>query len=114
MEILYKVFLVLHFIGWAIVLGGLFASLKSPGVYKGVFHGALTAVVAGIVMVGIASGSDAVADPNNTKIAVKLIVALVVAALAFVANKEGKKVSPGVKYRIAGLTIANILVAVFW
>lgn len=114
MEFLYNVFVVLHFVGWAIVLGGWFASLKGSGVYKGVFHGALTALVAGIVMVGIASASDAVADPNNTKIAVKLVVALIVAVLAFIANKKGKKVSPAVKYSIGGLTIANILVAVFW
>lgn len=114
MEFLYNLFLVLHFVGWAIVLGGWIASLKSAGVYKGVFHGALTALVSGIVMVGIASASDAVDDPNNTKIAVKLVFALIVTILAYLANKKGDKVSAGVKYGIGGLTLVNILIAVFW
>ena len=113
MVFLYNVFTVLHFIGWAIVLGGYLASLKSPGLYKGVFHGALTALVAGIAMVGIASASDAIGDPNTTKIAVKLSVALVIAVLAFLAIKKGNK-SDGVKHAIGGLTVANIIVAVFW
>ena len=54
MEIVYNVFAVLHFVGWAIVLGGYFVSLKSAALNKGVFHGAATAAVAGILMVGVA------------------------------------------------------------
>ena len=55
MELLYNVFVALHFVGWAIVFGGYLASLRSPGLYKGVFHGALTALVAGASIV-LASG----------------------------------------------------------
>ncbi|MBD5786864.1 hypothetical protein IF650_11815 [Cellulosimicrobium terreum] len=124
MEFLYNVFVALHFIGWAIVLGGYLASLRSPGLYKGVFHGALTALVAGIAMVGIGeasvwppSGEDGA--PDMAKIGVKLGVALVIAVLAFVAKRQAAKasdgaVAPGVKHAIGGLTVLNILVAVFW
>jgi hypothetical protein len=120
MEFLYNVFVALHFIGWAIVLGGYLASLRSPGLYKGVFHGALTALVAGVAMVGI--GEAAVWDgngPDMAKIGVKLVVALVISILAFVAKRQGAKaadgaVAPGVKHAIGGLTLVNILVAVFW
>ena len=123
MEFLYNAFVALHFIGWAIVLGGYLASLRSPGLYKGVFHGALTALVAGIAMVGIGEASVWETWPNGgpdmAKIGVKLVIALVIAVLAFVAKRQGAKaadgaVAPGVKHAIGGLTLVNILVAVFW
>ena len=121
MEFLYNVFVALHFIGWAIVLGGYLASLRSPGLYKGVFHGALTALVAGIAMVGIGEASVWPEDggPAMAKIGVKLVVALVIAILAYVAKRQAAKssdgaVAPGVKHAIGGLTLVNILVAVFW
>ncbi|GAB3096923.1 hypothetical protein [Isoptericola nanjingensis] len=123
MEFLYHVFVALHFVGWAIVLGGYIASIKSPGLYRGVFHGAATALVAGILMVGIAEMGDLWADggPSMAKIGVKLVIALIIAVLAFVAKRQGSKgdngtgaVAPGLKHSIGALTLVNILVAVFW
>lgn len=123
MEFLYNLFTVLHFVGWAIVFGGYLASLRSPGLYRGVFHGAATALVAGIAMVGVAEMSGMWDDggPSMAKIGVKLGVALVIAVLAFVAQRQGRKadngtgaVSPGIKHSIGALTLANIVVAVFW
>lgn len=123
MEFLYHVFVALHFVGWAIVLGGYIASIKGPGLYRGVFHGALTALVAGILMVGIAEMGDLWADggPSMAKIGVKLVIALIIAVLAFVAKRQGSKgdngtgaVAPGLKHSIGALTLVNILVAVFW
>ncbi|GAA1714521.1 hypothetical protein GCM10009809_08370 [Isoptericola hypogeus] len=123
MEFLYNVFVALHFVGWAIVLGGYIASIKSPGLYRGVFHGAATALVSGIVMMGLLeSGAvDLGYDVDRTKLTVKLLVALVIAVLAFLAKRQGAKgdngtgaVAPGLKHSIGALTLVNILVAVFW
>ncbi|MFD6178413.1 MULTISPECIES: hypothetical protein [unclassified Isoptericola] len=123
MEFLYHVFVALHFVGWAIVLGGYIASMKSPGLYRGVFHGAATALVAGVVMVGVAEMGDLWADggPSMAKIGVKLVIALIIAVLAFLAKRQGAKgdngtgaVSPALKHSIGALTLVNILVAVFW
>jgi len=124
MEILYNVFVALHFVGWAIVLGGYVASIKSPGLYRGVFHGAATALVAGILMVGIAEMGDVWTEdtaPDMAKIGVKLVVALIITVLAFLAKRQGAKgdngtgaVAPGLKHAIGALVLVNILVAVFW
>lgn len=115
MEFIYHVFTVLHFVGWAIVLGGFFASMRTPGLSKGVFHGAATAAVAGILMVGVAEMGGLWDDggPSMTKIAIKLTIALIIAVLAFFAVKKGDKVSPALKNSIGALTLVNIIVAVF-
>lgn len=122
METLYNVFVVLHFVGWAVVLGGYLASLRSPGLYRGVFHGAATALVAGIVMMGlIESGTAGPQGVPDGKLPVKVSVALVIAVLAFLARRQGRKadngtgaVTPGLKHAIGALVLVNIVVAVFW
>lgn len=122
MDILYNVFVVLHFVGWAMVFGGYLASMRSPGLYRGVFDGALTVLVSGIVMMGlIESGS---AGPDNfprMKLVVKLSVAVVIAILAVLAHRQGRKadngtgaVTPALKHAIGGLTLVNIIIAAFW
>ena len=115
MEFLYHVFTVLHFVGWAIVLGGYFVSMRTPGLNKGVFHGAATAAVAGILMVGVAEMGGLWDDggPSMTKIGIKLVIAVIIAVLAFLAVKKGDKVTPGLKHTIGALTLVNIIIAVF-
>ncbi len=80
MDFLYHLLVVLHLIGWAIVLGGTLVNLRTPPkIATGVLHGILTALVTGILMVGIAESTDVLSyELNTTKIAVKLVVALVV------------------------------------
>lgn len=117
MTLVYQLLLVLHLIGWAIVLGGVLASLRSPGIYVGTFHGALTAFVTGVAMVGLASADLAGREPDHAKIAVKLVIALIVVVLTYLAIRRTKRdeaVSPGAKGAIAALTVANVAIAVLW
>ena len=115
MEFLYHALVVLHFVGWAIVLGGYFVSMRTPSLNKGVFHGAATAAIAGILMVGVAEMGGLWDDggPSMTKIGIKLVIALIIAVLAFFAVRKGDKVSPALKHSIGALTLVNIIVAVF-
>jgi len=114
MDFLYHLLLVLHLIGWAIVLGGTLVSLREPKIATGVLHGILTALVTGILMVGIASASDEIHDPNNTKIGVKLLIALVVTGLVVYGTRRPEKVTRGLLGAIAGLTVVNVAIAVLW
>ena len=116
MEFLYNVFVFIHFASWALVFGGSIASLRTKALYKGVSHGAMGAVVAGVIMVGIAemAGPFGGGELDMAKIGVKLVVALAVAVLAVLAVRKGEDVSPGLKGSVLGLTLVNILVAVFW
>jgi len=114
METLYNLLVVLHLVGWAIVLGGTLVNLRTPKIATGVLHGILTALVTGILLVGIASASDDVHDPNTTKISVKLVVALVVTGLVVYGTRRPEKVTRGLVGAIAGLTVVNVAIAVLW
>ncbi len=114
MELLKNILVVLHLIGWAIVLGGTLVNLRTPKIATGVLHGALTALVTGILIVGIAEMSDELGDPNMAKIAVKLVIALVVTLLVILGQRRPEKVTTGYLGAIAGLTAVNVAIAVIW
>jgi len=115
MDVVYGLLVVLHLVGWAIVLGGCLVTLRQPAFPKGALHGALTALVTGIVMVGLRSAEVGGPEPpDNAKIGVKLVVALVVTALVWYGTRKPEKVTRGLVGATLGLTLVNILVAVLW
>ena len=115
MEFIYNLLLVLHFIGLASLLGGVIVQMKSPdkGVNPAMLHGALTQLVTGVLMVGIAESGGIDEELNMTKIGVKLIVVLIITGLAFIGRKRPMPQTSlwGV---IGALTLANVILAVFW
>lgn len=112
MDIVTGIVLVIHMIGWAIVLGGTLTNMREPRIAQGVTHGALTALVAGILLVGLAEMGDG--EVNNVKIAVKLVVALVITVMTIWGSRNQEKVTRGLVGGIAGLTVLNIAIAVLW
>ncbi len=113
MEFLRNALLVIHFLGFGALFGGAVVQLRDSVkvVNAGMLQGALTSVVSGVLLVGvIESAGD---DVNQSKIAVKLAVALVVTVLCWV-NRRKDSVPGGLYYAILLLTLANVVVAVFW
>lgn len=113
MEIVYGIVLILHLIGWALVLGGAVYGLRESKMNKGMLHGILTALIAGLIMMGLGSAGVAGPDPNNIKLGVKLVIALVVTAMVIVGGRR-EKVSKGFLGGIVGLTVVNVAIAVLW
>ncbi len=111
MDIVIGILVVLHLVGWAMTLGGALATMKAPKVTPGMLHGVLTALVTGLLLVGLREMGDG--DVNHVKIAVKLVIALVVTALVIV-GKRRESVSTGYLGGIAGLVVVNVAVAVLW
>ncbi|MBO1752205.1 hypothetical protein J4G33_10365 [Actinotalea sp. BY-33] len=113
MELVRNLALVLHLLGMALIVGYWVTQAKAPTktVGTGMLHGALTVLVTGLALVGIAEAGDG--DVNHTKIGVKLVVLLAVTALVVV-NRRKDAVSTGVWGAIGGLTILNVVIAVFW
>lgn len=114
MEFVYNLFLVLHFIGLAMLFGGFMVQVSSPdkGVNRTMRDGALTQLVTGLVMVGIAE-SGAVDEPmNRTVVGIKLLIVVIITVLAFIGIK--RKPPQVALWAIIGLlTLVNIAVAVF-
>lgn len=116
MEFVYNLLVVLHFIGLASLLGGFIVQMKSPdkGVNPAMLHGALTQLVTGVLLVGIASaGLVPDEEVDHAKIAVKLVIVLVITALAFIGRKRPLP-QTGIWGAIGVLTLANVVIAVFW
>ena len=113
MDLVRDLLVFLHFIGLAALFGGLFVQLREPErlVNSAVVHGILTQLVTGLLLVGVAEGRDV--DVDHAKIAVKLVVALVIAVLVFLNRKKGA-LADGVYFGLMGLTVLNVAVAVFW
>lgn len=116
MDVLINVFVGLHIIGIASLLGGFLTQMKamSAGTARFVpamLHGALTMLVTGVLLVGFneMDGSSV----NNVKIGVKLALLFVILALVYVKRDE-ERVEKSLFGVVGGLTVVNIFIAVLW
>ena len=115
MEFIYNLIIILHFIGLASLVGGFIVQMSSSekGVNAAMFHGALTQLVTGLIMVGMVEGGAVDDELDMTKIGLKFAIVWVVTVLAFIGRK---KTPPQVALwgAIGALSIANIFIAVLW
>jgi len=113
MELAYNLVLIVHFIGLASVVGGFLVQMRSAekGVNPAMWHGALTQLVTGVILVGLAEMQDQ--DVDHAKIGVKLALTVVITVLAFIGRK---KPLPQTAFWgiIGGVSIVNIIIAVLW
>ncbi|WP_129667824.1 hypothetical protein [Phytoactinopolyspora endophytica] len=116
-EFLYDLLVVLHFLGLASLIGGALVQMKARGertINVAMVHGALTQVVTGLLLVAMQEMADSLnIDPDHPKIGVKLVVVVVVTVLAWI-NRSRPTVPDGLYYLVFGLSVGNVLVAVFW
>lgn len=119
MAIVATILVILHFIGLSYLLGSFLVEIKDVvrgqgKVMRGMLDGALLQLITGIALVGIYSaGLIEGEEVDNSKIAVKLSVAIVVYVLALVFRKRVPAPSWAL-WAIGGLTLANVIIAVSW
>ncbi|MEI5102104.1 hypothetical protein RB200_30825 [Streptomyces sp. PmtG] len=116
MDVLIHLFVGLHIIGIASLLGGFLTQMKAMGEGTARFspamlHGALTMLVTGVALVGLNQADDN--EVNNIKIGVKMALLIVILALVYVKRDE-EKVEKAVFGAVGALTTANIFIAVLW
>ncbi|MFH8795472.1 hypothetical protein [Streptomyces sp. NPDC017941] len=116
MDVLIHLFVGLHIIGIAALLGGFLTQMKAMGAGTARFspamlHGALTMLITGVVLVGLNQADDNTV--NNVKIGIKLALLIVILGLVYVKRDEDK-VDKAMFATVGALTVANIFIAVLW
>ncbi|KAA6214466.1 hypothetical protein CP973_35835 [Streptomyces albofaciens JCM 4342] len=116
MDVVTKVFVGLHIIGIASLLGGFLTQLKPMSAGNARFvpamlHGALTMLVTGVILVGLNQAQDH--SLNNIKLGVKLAVLVVILGLVYVKRDE-EKVEKPFFLAVGALTVVNIFIALLW
>ncbi|WP_405743892.1 hypothetical protein OG422_19405 [Streptomyces sp. NBC_01525] len=116
MDVVINIFVGLHIIGIASLLGGFLTQMKamSAGTARFVpamLHGALTMLVTGIALVGLNQAQGSPVD--NIKIGVKLAVLVVILGLVYVKRDEESIAKP-LFGTVGLLTMVNIFIAVLW
>ena len=89
----------------------LLQSNKSPRkLNPGVMHAGLTALIAGVVMVGLHNSVKPDEELNHTKVGIKLLVLIVILALGY-KNVKKPELPKNVWLTMTGLTVLNIVIA---
>ena len=130
MRVVIGIFVVLHLLGAAAIIGPWLAAPRDPRIRTAMVWGARAQVVTGIILVGLHEMSSDPADAlNRTKIGVKLVVALACAACAEIANGRQRRAvvataegptttavvpAAGLVQATAWLAVLNVCVAVLW
>ena len=120
-ELVRNSLLVLHFVGLASLLGGFLTQSKAMSagaarIVPAMVHGAWTAFITGLLLVGVAEWRIAMGanfEVDHTKIAVKTAVVLVILVLVML-NRKKDAVKGSVLGLIGALTLTNVVLAVFW
>ena len=76
----------------------------------GVLHAVLTALIAGIVMVGLHDSVKPDEPLNHTKVGIKFLVLVVILALGY-KNVKKPELPKNVWLTMTGLTVLNIVIA---
>ncbi len=84
---------------------------KSPlTLNPGVLHAGLTALIAGIILVGLHNSVKPDEELNHIKVGIKFIVLLVILVLGYT-NVKKPELSKNVWLTMIGLTVTNIVIA---
>ncbi len=117
MGVLTHLFLGLHIIGIAALLGGVLTQLPPLGrgettrMVPAMLYGALTMLVTGICLVGLSQAQHTHLD--TIKIGIKVAVLVVILGLVYV-KRDDETVDRSLVAAVGGLTAVNIFIAVLW
>ena len=114
MDFLRYTLLTLHILGAAAIIGPAFDQLRSDTkrITTAMVWGARAQILTGIGLVGVAYASDDGHEPDSTKLAVKLLIALAIVGIA--ESQRKKDAVTWAFWVVSGLTVVNVIVAVFW
>lgn len=113
MDIAILLVLILHFIGLAGIIGGWLATVKAPHMNKGILHGAILALVTGLILVTLREFQGG--EMNHMKVGIKLLFSVIILVVAIVGVRKEAKAqgsSAALAHTAGILGIVNVAVAV--
>lgn len=121
MKLFNEIIVAFHLLGMAAIVGGWLAVRHDLKIVPAILWGARVQLLTGLILAGFAS-MDREDPPNNAKLGVKLLVALVVVALSESTWAAQKKAVAGAAQAavaskvnlVGGLAVLNVLIAVLW
>ena len=118
MDVFLRLFVGLHIIGIAALLGGALTQLpplaragQPVRMVPAMLYGALTMLATGVILLGLAQAQHV--HINLIKIGLKLAVLVVILGLVYVKRDEDN-VDRSLVATVGGLTAVNIFIAVLW
>ncbi|MEO7130889.1 MAG: hypothetical protein ABIZ07_05885 [Dermatophilaceae bacterium] len=114
MDFLNKILVALHLLGMAAIVGGWIVARTGSSFPASIVWGARAQLLTGVLLVGVAEANQGAI--NYPKIVVKLVIALVVVAMAEIgASKARKSEEHSTQLDVAGGgAVVNALVAALW
>jgi len=127
MDTVRDVVLITHFVGLAMIIGPFLIQMRAHSGYafNWVLAGGVTQLVSGLVLTGLAemrlAGNDEL-SLDHTKIAVKLVLALIIFAVALIGWLRQRRMDSGESQRsllpflhtAGALAIIEVVIAVWW
>lgn len=116
MEFIYSLLVAIHLLGMAAIVGAFFVVMQSPRYVPAFLYGAVTQLVTGLALVGMREADvvDGEGPLNRAKVGVKLLIALVVAVVAWTQRRNRESAPVGAIHTVGGLALVNVLVATLW
>ncbi|HLQ82028.1 MAG TPA: hypothetical protein VK103_00715 [Bacillota bacterium] len=118
MDVVTHVFVALHLLSMAAIVGLWFAHFRTPTVTRGQLVGACGSLVTGLALTGFAEMAATADDPvNHAKIGVKAVLAVVVLVAAIIGVRKartGGQVPTGLAHAVGGTAVINVLIATLW
>jgi hypothetical protein len=105
----------IHILCVIAILGMLLSQIKKSEkkLNPGVLHATLTALIAGVVMIGLFTKVHPDEVLNHTKFGIKGLVIIVILALGYT-NVKKSVLKNSVWATMLGLTLLNVLIASLW
>ena len=117
MEIVQTIFIAIHILSMAAIVGGWLANFKNPTVTKSQWYGAIFMLISGVVLFGLA---EMIGDPDGAlrmKLTIKLVLGLMVFVTALLGRRKinrGEEISTGLAHATGGTAVIAALVATLW
>lgn len=117
MDLVYNLFVILHLLGMAALVGGWLVFARGADAVEVMTWGARAQVLTGLVLVALAEAVDSLdKQPNNAKIGLKLVIGIAAAGCIEVARGRAKRGqdAKGLAHAAGALGVVNVIVAAGW